>query len=935
MDLKSAFVTHPVFAPEGDIDGLREEVSPLYRIPPDRVSALIDEIGEISFVPCPACDGNTHEGRKGTFDWTLDRPDEIRCTTCRTVYPNAAYPCDEAFEIVDPTGKPQVYRYHRTRDGKVAFLEGMVRMLRYANLRHQALALAQVYGLTHDMDAAHRAAVLLHRFAEVYPHWPVSGIDVEVHGRGETPEGGHNFFFDSAPPYPNRSGKWTWWHYMEIPTELVTAYDLVYDSGALEAISQDAKARIERDMLRPSVAFVDAFWPGDTSNMGSSEIRGRIVAGRVLGEPAWVHRAVDHTARIVDSGYFADGVWREGTPDYHGQITRGLRHAVGLLEGHSDPPGYVDALTGDRYDVFEPASHFPILEVASTAHRAMTYPNGHTATVHDAWGRSHPREPEGDERPSGSRLLPATGHAVLSVGEGESALEAHLHFCLTDGHAHRDLLNLSLFAKGRELLSDFGYTHTFRRPWATCTLGHNTVLVDGKDQAIRRRETWGNLRLCETTDPGLQVVEASSETVYPDLGRYRRTIAVVPIDEANAYVLDLFRVAGGSLHEWAIHGAADADQVLDPGVPMRPGADSLASLLADRGQPGSGTYERYAEVYDVSVGEGDAPLSASFAYADGSGPRLRTTYLGPFPVEVVTGMVPSIHRANQDNAQVDAIRTPIFIARRSGPDLQSAFLAVHEPTHGDPRLSQIEPLPVGNGLEVGARVVYGDRTDLFLSTPEPDGQASHGDIGLTGRLGRIRMRSGDLERLDLIDGRSLSCGGISIQLCDRFTGEISNAGRDGSPWLETPTALPEGDLHHGRILLLSFANGRTQGCRIDRVEPLAAGCRVYLLDDPAIAVESGGVRMLAFPHWTFDIAPCFEIASSASLARRDAATYVLRATGSVALSLEAPGAAPAHVYVGGGRQPVEVKSNSADVGFLRVQIPASRLSPDGTEIRVE
>ncbi len=932
MDIRSAYVTHPVFPPDGDIDDLREEVALLCRMPLDRIPALVDEIGEISFVPCPACNGNTHEGRKGTFDWTLDAPDEIRCTTCRTVYPNPAYPCDEVFEVVDPTGKPQVYRYHRMRDGKVAFLEGMVRMLRYAHLRHQALALAQVFGLTGDRDAAHRAAILLHRFAEVYIHWPVSGIDIEVPGRGETPKGGHNFFFDPAPPYPNRSGKWTWWHYMEIPAELVTAYDLIYDSGALEAVASDAKARIERDMFRPSVAFVDTFWPGEPGNMGSDEIRGRIVAGRVLGEPAWVHRAVDHTARIVDSGYFADGVWREGTPDYHGQITRGLRHAFGLLQGHTDPPGYVDTLTGDRYDAFDSASHFPILEVASTAHLAMTYPNGHTATVHDAWGG---RESEGGERPSGSRLLPATGHAVLSAGEGESALEAHLHFCLTDGHAHRDLLNLSLFAKGRELLSDFGYTHTFRWLWSKCTLGHNTVLVDGRDQATRRRKTWGNLRLYETTDSDLQVVEASSETVYPDLGRYRRTIAVVPVDDVNAYVLDIFRVAGGSLHEWAIHGGADADQVLDPGIPVRPGADSLASLLADRGQPGSGTYRRYAEVYDVSVGESDAPLTASFAYADGTGPRLRTTYLGPLPVEAVTGMVPSIHRANRDNAQVDAIRTPILIARRSGPNLQSAFLAVHEPTHGDPRLSQIEPLPFDDALAVGVRIVHGDRTDLFLSTPEPDGHASHGDTELTGRLGRIGMRNRNIERLDLIDGRSLSCGITSIQLCDRFTGEISNAGRDGSPWLETPTALPEGDLLRGRILLLSFANGRTQGCRIDRVEPLAAGSRVYLLDDPAIAVESGGVRMLAFPHWTFDVAPCFEIAASASLTRRDAATYVLRATGSVALSLEAPAGSSAHVYADRDGQPVELQSESSPDGLLRVDIPAGHLSPDGTEILIK
>jgi hypothetical protein len=531
--------------------------------------------------------------------------------------------------------------------------------------------------------------------------------------------------------------------------------------------------------------------------------------------------------------------------------------------------------------------------------------------------------------------LPAAGHAVLSAGKGAEALQAHLHFCLTDGHAHRDLLNLSLFAKNRELLSDFGYTHTFRRPWATCTLGHNTVLVDGQDQQIRRRRTWGNLRLYEATDPAVQVASASSETVYPHLSRYRRTIAVVDAGDGNAYVVDLFHVEGGSLHEWALHGAADADQALDLSVPVRPAAGSLEALLTGRDEPGSGRYERYAEVYDVAAGTGTAPFTATFRYADGQGPRLRTTYLRPLPGEVVSGMVPSIHRASRDNAQVDKIRTPIFIARRAGQDLRSAFLAVHEAYEGDPFLGRVESLSFKDSLAAGARIVQGKQTDWILSTPETDGHADSGDIALTGRFGLVRKRSGNVERLDLIDGRELRAAGIALKLHAPFEGEISAASSGERPWLDTPVSLPESSVLEGRILLLAFSNGRTQGCRIARIEALEGHSRIHLLDNPAIAVEAGETRLLAFPHWSFDAPPRFKIAATATLSREAQNRYLLRATCNVTLDLPSETGTSGLVYLDEKEPSRKVKGERVNGTALRLQIPVARLSPGGTEFQIE
>ena len=43
--------------------------------------------------------------------------------------------------------------------------------------------------------------------------------------------------------------------------------------------------------------------------------------------------------------------------------------------------------------------------------------------------------------------------------------------------------------------------------------------------------------------------------VYTATEQYRRTTAMIKIDDANSYVVDLFRVKGGSDHRYSFHSA--------------------------------------------------------------------------------------------------------------------------------------------------------------------------------------------------------------------------------------------------------------------------------------------------------------------------------------------------------------------------------------------
>src|SRR6185503_15998390 len=111
--------------------------------------------------------------------------------------------------------------------------------------------------------------------------------------------------------------------------------------------------------------------------------------------------------------------------------------------------------------------------------------------VEDAWEvyRMLGSEPPGHTQ----AFYPSAGYLIQRSGWGR--LDSHLVFdcgglgMLTGGHAHADALSVTLFSGGRELLVDPG-TCVYNcapewRDYFRSTRAHNTVTIDGQDQAER------------------------------------------------------------------------------------------------------------------------------------------------------------------------------------------------------------------------------------------------------------------------------------------------------------------------------------------------------------------------------------------------------------------------------------------------------------------
>ncbi len=847
----------PVFPPDlddSDVERLRRNLEPVISLSERELLRRIPHRAGIYFVDCPNCDGGAQEGQ---IDWTFEDPDRVFCKYCGLKYPNERFPDTGILSVVNPVGETQEYPYWEDDSGYRHFFQakGWYRARAwFANAAHD---LATLYFATGDRSLARRAALILNRFAEVYPGYCVHH-DLPFRQKIIFP-GSQGF------PYPvqdYRASKWDWWAYMDIPENLIYAYDLIRDSGELD---ETMIRRIEDEFLHASVAFVRGFPPA-LGNMDPTLLRGMVAAGRVLKEPDYIHDVVDRISRLIAVNFLVDGVWREGAISYHNQTIGGLRQVMERLDGYSDPDGYVHPDDGERYDNLDLNARFPILTKAAGIPELLCYPNGRVVPTHDTWAKGRRDAPES----TGPMLLPGMGHARLSTGSGDDRTQTYLHFSGGYGHQHADLLSITLYARGQERLSDIGYTHTRHRCWTISTLSHNTVAVDGKDQAFgsENAPSDGNLLLFVPNSDTFQAIEASGDRAYPGVtSTYRRMLLQIGLSSEQTYVVDLFRVAGGRRHEYILAGDADHDGAVETDLPAEPHAETLLpagvtatlptgeSVKGDAGGHNLG----YAFIRDVRRAEVSRPWRATFTSQASPEGSVRVYSLTGPGGDLFTARAPSIRNADEDDTLLDAITMPMLLHRREGENLSTLFSTVLEPRGDRPAVTGVDRLDAQGGTDddIVLRVEAGGITDYILSASDENRTLECGDLRFRGRVGFVRERNGEVEELILIGGTLLQKGIRKLGGRGTRTGSVLKALRkadgDDVDGLVIDTDLPTGVDLAGLTAIVKDGDGFTYGHKIKTLQhPEAGGALLELEDDPGYEITAKGGRLLFFPgrSWT-------------------------------------------------------------------------------------
>ncbi|WP_436925655.1 heparinase II/III domain-containing protein [Halosimplex amylolyticum] len=299
-------------------------------------------------------------------------------------------------------------------------------------------------------------------------------------------------------------------------------------------------------------------------------------------------------------------------------------------------------------------------------------------------------------------------------------------------HAHQDTLNVGFAAHEMELARDLGYpsqtgSYPPREFFTENTISHNTVVVDERAQI----ERWvGTPRHFDGSSDRVNLVDVEAPDSYDVTDEYRRTTAMIEVDEEHSYAVDFFDVSGGDDHRFSFHGtkadvstegldlsAQGSGTLAGPDVPY--GDDDYDdAMYADAAErtPGSGlnyfeNVERDTDPAEKVVVDWDVEDHFDVRDDDAADVHMRLTSFGDFDeVELADGDPPE----SSSGAPTEPSIRYAFL-KRSGSDLDSTFVSTIEHYEGERAVESVETVHVegGDGHAVKVYLTTG-RTDYVV-----------------------------------------------------------------------------------------------------------------------------------------------------------------------------------------------------------------------------
>lgn len=453
-------------------------------------------------------------------------------------------------------------------------------------------ALSTAYFYTGDMRYAHKAGILLDRVSDVLKDFDFDQEGL-VYEMPHTAEGYVSYCIDSTTEMK----------------EIVLAYDRVF-----EAIKEDQElvnflkkkgdnkesfAQIQTDIENGILKEVLAHPEKIRSNPPHTELT-QLVIKSVLGcsEEELIH----DIGVIIENNTECDGVQGEkGLARYSAMCTKGL--ALLLTEFLDYNDGFFDRLlkqypvlhktfrfhidtwclrqhyypgTGDGgrfarpdenyYAIdFQDPRMFTLMWELSKATgdrdflKIMYKENGNSAEglPHDIRVRNSKEIEHAVEewiRQEGTVIrLSSVNKEKFCIGilrEEEEKYAVWMDYAYCGGHAQSAGMTIGMYAKGLDLMPDFGYPPVMYGGWQTpqalwyrLPSAHNTVMVDGRYQ---RNNSRGKTTLFET-GKAVQAIRVDGRNIA-DIPQFERTLLMIPIDSEEFYAVDSFKVVGGKDH---------------------------------------------------------------------------------------------------------------------------------------------------------------------------------------------------------------------------------------------------------------------------------------------------------------------------------------------------------------------------------------------------
>ncbi len=735
------------------------------------------------------------------------------------------------------------------------------------NIRELAYEHAALYLLTGSPEPAARARDILLRFAEVAGSWPLYDRQNRPHDQDES----------AYLKNGTANGWWGVWHPLDLMASrsLLRAYDMIRPT-----LQPEEKKMIEENFFVHQKELNDRFSRHRElyTNLQGYRLPSLILFGRVLNRPAYVHEAVTYLRELLHYSYTVDGFWKEVTPGYHRQITSRLIGGCSLVtHDYSDPPGYLDAVDGTRFDRLDLQKRFGVeFERMKKGLQVLAMPDGTYVSLRDSWPKKDKVDPGETSPPDAPGLLGVGGVAKL----GARGMVAFLSFGGRRGHDQDDALSLVWFAGGREVFSETGYQALpgsgSSRKWHTISASHNTVTVNehmdllaperlpdelsvpvadtpeaegkaltGMLPAAAQYANQGRLLVWHAESDTVQAMEAEREAAYPGVtSLFRRTLVMIPEGDGDGILVDIFRIRGGKTHDYSIRGGLDEPYIMKFNAAL---------------QPAEGTLYQYVQLRESA--EIRPPLLATARYPDGYEVRSRLGGVFGSPgarLRLLTGDGPAIRRLG--TAPFSYVRH-----ERTGADtgegLESCYVWVHEAgREGKIRSVKAE----ADGGKVVVTLEREDRTDLVFSGENDESRFAVGGWTFTGRLAMASTTPAGPDGTVFSGGQLEKNGSVMAAASPSLTGSvIATTRRDGGADSDSLLVKLEGDASieglRPRLVHIDFGTFIRFSIPVEKATREGDAVRLKLAHSPGFDLADGKATMSHSPGWAYSAIPTLRI----------------------------------------------------------------------------
>ena len=719
-------------------------------------------------------------------EWSVSEPEIIRCKACGQTYPDAAFEetaplvCPRMGQTLNFYLNDAQREHSDDRSGAYAWdwvghpmhmsFSGVVRGAKAGYAIRVSTSLAYAYTFTGDIRYAEGARAVLVRLAECYRQWLYHDYWGGVADCDPLYAAWHDkslplfwkrhlaesvFAKDTVERASMLQNYWGAGRYhpstdgISALDSLCLAYDLTCDARGPDGeviYSENDRTRIERDLLLEWLFGAEPYLggPGEALTVNNKAPRlyqAMAAVGKCLGVPGYVDTALRGYEGVRDQSFLFDGFSKE-SPSYTNMYLSALITVPEMLHGFQWP-GDFSKRTG-TVDVYESDERLrlmfaSVVDQLTGAGEYLPLADTHvhsrpSQSIIDVAVKRYPelrdRLPEPLRKLSASEYTlfnvdasealdkrtetlpelyyPAWMTAILRHGGGTDASTLALSFSPEGGHRHQDNLSLFYVDRGRDILGDLGYIGDMpMNAWIRSSKSHNLVVVDGEDQDFGGRRP--ELRMMATS-PHVSVVEAAS-TAYPQCDIYKRTTALIKGPEGQTFVVDIFRVRGGKHHAYRVFSEVAASG--SEGELTFTGVDVPdAAPLPDYGA--SIAREHIYGLQDTRKAvASELPWQA--IWSDETA-KYRLTMLSR--VEAVEAS----HGPGQETREEAGRRVRYVDAIRMGEDLQSVFVAVHEPDGQDGsfpvRNARLLPLADGDGVAIQLETAWGNYA-IFSEFEDP------------------------------------------------------------------------------------------------------------------------------------------------------------------------------------------------------------------------